>query len=34
MLNQLKNELVAAVDLWLSGENNPDDITIIVIKKK
>lgn len=30
----IKNELVAAVDLWLSGENNPDDITIIVIKKK
>ena len=30
----IKNELVAAVDLWLSGENNPDDSTIIVTKKK
>ena len=30
----IKDELVSAVDVWLSGENNPDDITIIVIKKK
>ncbi len=30
----IKDELINAVDTWLSGENNPDDITIIVIKKK
>ncbi len=31
--NVIKDELINAVDSWLEGENNPDDITIIVIKK-
>lgn len=30
----IKEELIKAADAWLDGENNPDDITIIVIKKK
>lgn len=31
---QIKDELINAVDEWLDGENNPDDITVLVIKKK
>lgn len=30
---EIKDQLINAVDTWLSGKNNPDDITIIVIKK-
>lgn len=32
--DQIKTELIKAVDEWLDGENNPDDITVLVIKKK
>lgn len=31
---QIKDELIKAVDEWLGGANNPDDITIVVIKRK
>ncbi len=30
----IKDKLIESVDNWLNGKNNPDDITIIVIKKK
>jgi hypothetical protein len=30
---EIKDQLINAVDAWLKGKNNPDDITIIVIKK-
>ena len=30
----IKNRLVEEVDQWLNGDQNPDDITILVIKKK
>lgn len=30
----IKDKIVESVDIWLDGKNNPDDITIIVIKKK
>jgi serine phosphatase RsbU (regulator of sigma subunit) len=26
--------LMASVDEWLQGQHNPDDITLVVIKKK
>jgi hypothetical protein len=32
--DQIKTEFIKAVDEWLDGENNPDDITVLVIKKK
>ena len=31
---QIKDELIKAVDEWLGDANNPDDITIVVIKRK
>ena len=28
------DSLIASVDSWLQGKHNPDDITLVVIKKK
>jgi sigma-B regulation protein RsbU (phosphoserine phosphatase) len=28
------DSLIASVDSWLQGQHNPDDITLVVIKKK
>ena len=32
--NEIKNELVKLSETWLDGTHNPDDITIVVCKKK
>ena len=32
--NEIKNELVKLSETWLDGIHNPDDITIVVCKKK
>jgi serine phosphatase RsbU (regulator of sigma subunit) len=31
---EIINTLVQSVDLWMGGSHNPDDITLVVIKKK
>ncbi len=31
---EIVNTLIQSVDIWLEGKHNPDDITLIVIKKK
>jgi serine phosphatase RsbU (regulator of sigma subunit) len=32
--NEIINVLMQSVDQWLEGKHNPDDITLVVIKKK
>ena len=31
---EIVNTLIQSVDIWLEGKHNPDDITLVVIKKK
>ena len=31
---EIINTLIQSVDLWMGGSHNPDDITLVVIKKK
>ncbi len=31
---EIINTLIASVDQWMEGQHNPDDITLVVIKKK
>jgi serine phosphatase RsbU (regulator of sigma subunit) len=31
---ELHSAIIEAVDIWLAGQHNPDDITLVITKKK